>query len=502
VRRQLLAALAIVVLAAGCAPKTKPVTGGPRPYTVPRPGVKALKADLASYYQDPAFQNAVWGVFIKSLATGETLFSLNPGTFLMPASNMKVVTMAAAAEKLGWDYRFTTAVVATGPVEGGVLKGDLVVVGSGDPSLGGRPTEGPAVLDRWADEIGAKGITRIDGRIIGHDNAFDDEGLGQGWSWDYLAYGYATPIGGLDYNENIVRLSVTPGPAVGAPAVVTATPEASGLEVDGTVTTAAPGGELELTVTRRPGSRRLVVRGTVPVGRANATQTVSVENPTEFLVGEFRRALVARGIEVAGAAVDVDTLPAPPDLARGETLVSYTSPPLSEIAKVLLKVSQNLYADTLLKAIGRPADGGPATTQEGRRVLREILQGWGIAPDRYLQADGSGLSRYNYLTADVLVAVLTRMYADNRHIEPFINALPVAGVDGTIAGRMKDTVAQGNARAKTGSIAHARALSGYVTSAEGEPLVFSMIVNNFNVPQSQADAVIDRAVVRLAGFRR
>jgi D-alanyl-D-alanine carboxypeptidase/D-alanyl-D-alanine-endopeptidase (penicillin-binding protein 4) len=244
------------------------------------------------------------------------------------------------------------------------------------------------------------------------------------------------------------------------------------------------------------------VRGTVPVGRADATQTVSVENPTEFLVGEFRRALAARGIEVAGAAVDVDTLPAPPDLARADTLVSYTSPPLSEIGKVLLKVSQNLYADSLLKAIGRPADGGPATTREGRRVLREVLQGWGIAPDRYLQADGSGLSRYNYLTADVLVAVLTRMYADNRHIEPFINALPVAGVDGTIAGRMKDTAAQGNARAKTGSIANARALSGYVTSAEGEPLVFSMIVNNFNVPQSQADAVIDRAVVRLAAFRR
>jgi D-alanyl-D-alanine carboxypeptidase/D-alanyl-D-alanine-endopeptidase (penicillin-binding protein 4) len=167
-----------------------------------------------------------------------------------------------------------------------------------------------------------------------------------------------------------------------------------------------------------------------------------------------------------------------------------------------LKVSQNLYADTLLKVIGRPADGGPATTREGRKVLREVLQGWGIAPEQYVQADGSGLSRYNYLTADVLVTVLTRMYSNDRHIAPFITALPVAGVDGTIAGRMKDTRAQGNARAKTGSIANARALSGYVTSADGEPLVFSMIVNNFNVPQSQADAVIDRAVVRLAEFRR
>jgi D-alanyl-D-alanine carboxypeptidase/D-alanyl-D-alanine-endopeptidase (penicillin-binding protein 4) len=135
-------------------------------------------------------------------------------------------------------------------------------------------------------------------------------------------------------------------------------------------------------------------------------------------------------------------------------------------------------------------------------VLSEVLQGWGVAPEQYLQADGSGLSRYNYLTADVLVTVLTRMFADDRHFEPFITALPVAGVDGTIASRMKNTKAQGNARAKTGSIANARALSGYVTSADGEPLVFSMIVNNFSAPATQANAIIDRAVVRLAEFRR
>ena len=185
--------------------------------------MKALQADLSSYYRAPAFQNAVWGVLVKSLKTGETLFALNPGTFLMPASNMKVVTMAAAAERLGWDYTFTTNVVATGPVAGGVLKGDLVVIGSGDPSLGGRPGEGPSILERWADQIRARGITRIDGRIIGNDNAFDDEGLGQGWAWDYLAYGYATPTSGLDFNENVVRLSFAPGAAGGAPVAVTAT---------------------------------------------------------------------------------------------------------------------------------------------------------------------------------------------------------------------------------------------------------------------------------------
>lgn len=500
-KRALLAAVVVAAFAAGCARQPKPVVS-PRPLATPKPGVKALKNDLASYYHAPAFENAVWGVLVRSLSTGETLFSLNPGTFLMPASNMKVVTMAAAAERLGWDYTFTTRVLAAGPVEGGVLKGDLVVVGSGDPSLGGRPTEGPSVVERWADQIRAKGITRIDGRLIGDDNAFDDEGLGQGWAWDYLAYGYATPVGGLDFNENVVRLSFTPGTAAGDPVAVTTRPEGSGLLVEAAVKTAAADGRNDVTVVRRPGSRRLGVTGSVPAGKADLTQTVSVENPTEFMVGAFRQALSSRGIDVAGGTVDVDALPAPPDLSSADTLVTYTSPPLSEIGKVLLKVSQNLYADALLKAIGRPAGGGPATTDEGRKVLREILQGWGIAPEQYLQADGSGLSRYNYLTATVLVTVLTRMYADDRHYEPYITALPVAGVDGTIAGRMKDTKAQGNARAKTGSIANARALSGYVTSADGEPLVFSMIVNNFNVPQSQADAIIDRAVVRLAEFRR
>jgi serine-type D-Ala-D-Ala carboxypeptidase/endopeptidase (penicillin-binding protein 4) len=501
VRRPLLAAVVVVALAGGCAQRPAPAVV-PRSLPQPRSGVKALKSDLASYYKAPAFTNAVWGVLVKSLATGETLYALNPGTFLMPASNMKVVTMAAAAERLGWDFTFRTTVVATGPVENGVLKGDLVVVGSGDPSLGGRPTEGPAVLERWADQIRARGITRVEGRIIGNDNAFDDEGLGRGWAWDDLAYGYATPISGLDFNENVVRLSFAPGTAAGDAVAVSAAPDGSGLVLDAAVTTAAQGGDADINVSRRAGSRRLGVSGSVPAGKTDITQTVSVENPTEFLASAFRRALISRGVDVAGEAMDADALPAPPDVSRAETLISYSSPPLSQVGRVLLKVSQNLYAETLLKAIGRPADGGPATTREGRRVLQEVLQGWGIAPGEYLQADGSGLSRYNYLTPNVLVAVLTRMYADTRHYEPFISALPVAGVDGTLAGRMKDTRAQGNARAKTGSIANARALSGYVTSADGEPLVFSMIVNNFNVPQSEADAIVDRAVVRLADFRR
>ncbi|MCX6549440.1 MAG: D-alanyl-D-alanine carboxypeptidase/D-alanyl-D-alanine-endopeptidase [Acidobacteria bacterium] len=499
-RRTALAALLVVALGSGCAHQPRP---GVAPSPAPKRGVRALQTDLASYYRVPAFANAVWGVLVTSLKTGDVLYAQNPRTFLMPASNMKVITMAAAAERLGWDYTFQTRVVATGPVENGVLKGDIVVVGSGDPSLGGRPGETAEVFDGWADEIRAKGITAIEGRVIGDDNAFDDDGLGAGWAWDYLADGYATPVSGLEFNENVVQVIVKPGASVGDPATAEARPDASGLLVECVAKTVARDGETDLNLARLPGSRVLRVSGTVALGRTDVTRTASVDNPTAFMVAALRRALTAKGVVVSGDAIDVDTLPAAPDVANAQTLVVHTSPTLAQIGKVLLKASQNLYAETFLRALGRPATGqGPATSAAGIKAVQDTLKSWGIPPDRYLQVDGSGLSRYNYLTADVLVSVLTRMYTDTRHRAAFSDGLPLAGVDGSIAGRMKNTKAQGNARAKTGSISNARALSGYVTSADGEPLVFSMIVNNFNVPQSDADAIIDRAVVRLAEFRR
>ncbi len=448
----------------------------------------------------------MWGVSVKSLQTGETLYALNPGTFLMPASNMKVVTAAVAAERLGWASTFDTRLVSNATVEHGVLGGDLVIVGSGDPSLGGRPGSAAAVLDSWANQLKASGITRIAGRVIGDDNILDDEGLGQGWAWDYLGAGYATPTGGLSFNENAVQLTFTPGAVVGDPVVVGGTPAGHGLTIVSAVVTGARESQASLDYRRLPGSSVLTVTGSVPLGRTDVTRSVSVDNPTLFTAGVVKAGLGERGIIVDGDPADLDALPVPPDLAGSRTLATWTSPPLADILKVLLKVSQNLYADTMLELVGRvpAADGSivPGTATAGRKAVEGTLAAWGIAPDSYLQADGSGLSRYNYLTADLLVRVLTRVYQDPKHRGPYTEALPNAGIDGSIGGRMKGTKAENNARAKTGSIANARALSGFVTSAEGEPLVFSFIANNFNVPQAQADAIVDGVVARLAEFRR
>jgi D-alanyl-D-alanine carboxypeptidase/D-alanyl-D-alanine-endopeptidase (penicillin-binding protein 4) len=442
-------------------------------------------------------------VLVRSLNTGDTLFEQNARTLLMPASNMKVVTTAAAGETLGWDRTFTTTLVAAGPIEKGVIKGDLVVVGSGDPSLGGRPTApGAAILDTWAAELSAKGIVAIQGRVIGDDRVFEAQGLGRGWAWDDLSASYAAPVSGLGFNEHTVQVTIAPGAAVGDYGSVDVRPAGSGLAVTNTVSTGAKDSPLTVDVDRAGGTSVLVVTGSIPQGRAPVARTVSVDSPTRMFAGALRRALSVNGIPVSGEATDVRSLAAPPDLSHATTLITHVSPTLAHIGKVTLKVSQNLYADTLLRQMGCAPSASPCTTRAGLATVSRVLEQWGIKPGTYIMADGSGLSRYNYLTPELLVTVLTRMHTDARHRGPFFEALPIAGIDGTISARMRDTKAQNNAHAKTGSIANARALSGYVTTLGGEMLVFSIIANNFNVPQAEADRIIDRAVVRLAEFRR
>jgi len=209
---------------------------------------------------------------------------------------------------------------------------------------------------------------------------------------------------------------------------------------------------------------------------------------------------VARGIRVTGDAGEYgDVYPVPP-MAPTRVLLSHRSPSLKEIARVLMKVSQNQYAETLLRTLG--AQLGDGTAAAGQKVVREVLDGWGVPPDAYVLSDGSGLSRYNYVCAEMLVKILRQMYRDPRHRDPFIATLPIGGQDGTIGRRFIGTRAAGNVRAKTGSIANVRALSGYVTTLDNEVLVFSILANSFTVPQAAIDSTIDLAVERLANFTR
>jgi D-alanyl-D-alanine carboxypeptidase/D-alanyl-D-alanine-endopeptidase (penicillin-binding protein 4) len=456
-------------------------------------------------FADEALAHAHWAVVVTSLDTGEVLYRVNGSKLMMPASNMKIVTLAAAAERLGWDFRYQTRLETRAPLRAGRLRGDLVVVGTGDPSLvlGEDPADSP--LTSWARELRAAGIRRVDGRLVGDDDAFDDVGLGPGWAWDYLEAGYAAPIGALQLNDNAVRLSIAPGRTAGQAARLHVEPAGAAPILDNRVTTSADG-DAEVRLAWRPGQRGLELTGVVPTGSTPLTRTVTVDNPTRAFVGALRARLAAERVAVLGPAVDIDDIKAAPPGRRAavrasppRVLLTHQSAPLAELARPLMKQSRNQYAESLLKALG--ATEGAGTVEAGRRIVRAVLESWGIAPT-YVMADGSGLSRYNYVTADLLVAILKRLHDDERHREPFLATLPVAGVDGSLARRMQGTRAEGNARAKTGSIANVRSLSGYVTTADGERLAFSILANHFLTPSSRVTEVIDRTVVRLAEFTR
>jgi D-alanyl-D-alanine carboxypeptidase/D-alanyl-D-alanine-endopeptidase (penicillin-binding protein 4) len=464
--------------------------------------VRQLQTDIARVFGAPIMARGVWGVDIRSLDTGERLFQLDADKLMMPASNMKILTLATAAEVLGWDYRFTTTLETTAPIDQGVLRGDLFVRGTGDPTINSRADRAEAVFAGWSAALSQAGIFEIEGRIIGDDQAFDDEGLGAGWAWDYLQYGYAAPSGALEFNEDLAELRVEPGAAPGEPARIHLTP-GSGLIVVNRAVTGSADAEESIDFRRRLDGPVLEVSGIVPERLPRVVRGVAVVNPTHFFAQALKDALASHGIAVAGDAVDLDDV-AGEFATRNDprrTLASVSSPPLREIATVMMKRSQNLYAETLLKAIGA-ARGGLGTTQAGERMVQRTLDGWGIPRDGYVLADGSGLSRDNYLAAGTITAILERLYRDPRHRDAFTATLPIAGKDGTIALRLKRTRAEGNAVAKTGSISNVRCLSGFVRTRDGETLVFSILANGFVIPAATVNWIADLAVEILSNFKR
>ena len=276
----------------------------------------------------------------------------------------------------------------------------------------------------------------------------------------------------------------------------------SGLDLRGEVVTAGANGSAAIRLRRPPGEATLVVSGRIPEGAAPLIRTAAVSNPTLFFVRAFQAALRQRGIEVDGEALDVDSLPASDklsDVGDLRPLVRHRSEPLSAIGAAMLKASRNLYAESLVRHLGLATGPG---AHAGRSLVVDALADWGVDERGAVVADGSGLSRYTYLTARALVEVLARMYGDPNHRGPMLAALPIAGRDGTLRRRLIGTAAEGVARAKTGSMRRVRALAGYVDTADGEPLAFAILANNFSAPAAEVTRVIDEAVAALAAFSR
>jgi D-alanyl-D-alanine carboxypeptidase/D-alanyl-D-alanine-endopeptidase (penicillin-binding protein 4) len=428
-------------------------------------------------------ERAVWGVVVRH-AGGEVIFQREPSRLLHPASNMKILTLAAAAERLGWDFRFETVVQATTAVDpAGTLRGDVVVVGGGDPTIS-RRHDGATVLAAWAEQLWRQGVRRVQGRIIGDGSRFGGTTFGDGWQWDDFPYGYSAPVNALSFNENTAEVLVAPGLTPGARATLQLVDAAAPLAVRNDIRTAASQTARRISLRSAADDPRLTLSGEVPLGYEPFKVTVAVADPPLYFARAFRAALVARGIAVSGPARSARTDPPGPLPPAAAVLVRHRSAPLSEMAATLMKVSQNLYAELLLHALGG------AYGRRGTDALAETLAGWGVGSGHVTVGDGSGLTRYNLVTAATVDLVLSRMFAAP-HRDPWLAAMPVAGQDGTLQRRLRGTPAEGRVFAKTGSIAYVRALSGYARTLDDTWVQFTILANNFAGPGAIAD--IDRA---------
>jgi D-alanyl-D-alanine carboxypeptidase/D-alanyl-D-alanine-endopeptidase (penicillin-binding protein 4) len=452
----------------------------------------ALAAEIAAALGSPDLRGGIQAVIVESLTTGETWYEQNPDTLMLPASNQKLLTSATALHTLGHGFRFETAVLSPGGVLArGVVRGDLVLRGSGDPFLDDE------AMKALAAQLVRAGVRRVIGGVVGDPSVFGEQGYGDGWAWDDMTYYYSVPVSGLNYRSNVMTIRAAPGTAVGSPARVWVEPMDLYGSVASQVVTAAKGVAPRLTAIRALGADRVTVRGHVAIGTSNsapASATVSVEDPALFAATRLTCLL-----RTAGVNVGRDPRVGSPALRSAARLASHRSPPMSEMIARLNKPSDNLAAECLLRALGVKGRR-PGTVTSGSDIAQKWFDALGMDRRGMIMADGSGLSRQNYVTARNL-AILLRAMHTHKDAATFRASLPIAGVDGTLRNRLRDTPAAGNCRAKTGYVSNVSSLSGYVRTAGGDDLLFVILMNNHPCRNAGATAVQDRIVKALAAHR-
>lgn len=491
-----------------------------------------LRTRIEQIVRQPALDAGFFAVKIVSLDTGAVIFEQDSRKLVRPASNMKIYTVATAFDKLTPDYRFITSVYAKEKLDDdGKVKGDLIIYGRGDPSIAARFNNGDYFkgINALADRIVAAGVKRIKGDLVGDESYFDGDSFGSGWTWQDLQWSYGAPISALTVNDNAIDLTVRPGSKAGAAVSITSGPPATSfMTIVNRATTTAKGTRSDLRIHRGLGANTMEISGTVAVGDDGFTGGVAIPDPALAFVAMLREALIKRGVKIDGRlrtvtartggsivapspsapTTEAGKMPALPGALPVE-IASLPSAPFNEIAAHTLKPSQNLYTELILRTLGRMRKSAPppdetrraSQTDEdaGLAAVRDFLKQAGVSEGQLNLDDGSGLSRSDMIMADATVQLLTFM-TKHRYFAQFRDALPIAGVDGTLRNRMKGTPAERNVRAKTGTLSSVASLGGYVTTAAGERLVFSMMLNNYPDASALRRDSIDAIAVLLASF--
>ena len=504
--------------ATGCGGSSR-VTTSPSPTAMRLSSRAELRSKIDSLLADAMWRNANWGILVADPVTGDTLYSRNAGKLFMPASNEKLLTGSTALAQLGADYRFSTWFLSSAPVVNGVLTGDLVVAGHGDPSMSDAMM-GDAMkpLRLAADSLYGLGIREIKGALVKGGNAFPDTTIGA-WDWENLETTSGAAVDELFFNQGAARVIVYGGAQVGDSVRVVTAPSRTAPTVVADFVTGGPppvaqsgsgiggaaiaGGRGGGRGSARAGAVRAAtdLRGATPVVHLSGwvvpndsvVAQIAIRDPASTWLRAFAEALSDRGIALDGGIVRT------PDavISDQKRLVTLSSPRLGEIFPHFFKPSQNQIGELLLHTLGLER-GGVGTADAGRRIVEQQIVAFGADTAGFVVRDGSGLSRHDYVTPETIVRILDAM-RKRSDFKVFYDALPIGGVDGTIANRMKSTPAQGNVRAKTGTVDRSHALSGYVTTADGRMLVFSFQANNYTVPNAQVERVQDWIAAALAG---
>jgi D-alanyl-D-alanine carboxypeptidase/D-alanyl-D-alanine-endopeptidase (penicillin-binding protein 4) len=459
----------------------------------------AVEALLAG----PLSGAAHWGILAIDADSGQTVYSHDPGRAFLPGSNQKLLTTALALDKLGPDYRWRTSVYASrAPDRTGRVRGDVVLYGRGDPTFSNRFSR-PALarVDDLAERLVAAGVRRVDGNLVCDESYFIGNRLGFGWEWNDLQWAFGAEVSALSVNDNCVDIVIRPGIRPGAPCVVETRPAMPLVKILNRTETVPLGAKQDIGIYRPDESNTFDVWGHLPMG-AERSEAVSVHDPARMFGGLLAEALARRRVKIAGRVVAVDGRlrhPGQFDPARAVELAWVESAPLRDVVLAANKESVNLYAELLLRTTGRMrgAIDAPSSEEAGLAVLKDFLTAAGVDVAPLVLADGSGLSRRNLVTPAALVRLLSHVRSQ-AYAGVFLDSLPVGGNDGTLTRRFAGTELDGRVRAKTGTLEHVSALSGFLTARSGKQLVFSIMVNNDARNRAEIRRTIDAVVTALA----
>jgi D-alanyl-D-alanine carboxypeptidase/D-alanyl-D-alanine-endopeptidase (penicillin-binding protein 4) len=489
---------------------------------------KEIAKRVDKFLAAPELQRGFFGIHVVDAQTGKTVYEVNADRLFTPASNTKLFTTATALAMLGPQYRVETTVETNGAVEpNGTLKGDLFLVGRGDPNLSGRvlPYNGKTerqtphlrVLEQLADTIVAAGVREVDGDVVGDDSAYAYERYGAGWGQDDLMWSDGAPASALTINDNSIFVTVAPG-NVGEPAKITLDPDVTYYEIDNRVTTtAAHVAPREIAMNREPGAKKLTIWGSIPADDAGWSQAIAIDDPAEYAANALREMLTKRGVAVHGKervahrftselpiyALDIKTAGEHGEHGGGAAAESQPAPARTVLARVSSrtlaedvivtnKVSQNLHAELQLREVGR-RHGGETSLEAALAAEKKFLLSIGLEEDEFRLYDGSGMSTHNLTTPRALTKLLT-WTQQQPWAEQFRASLPVGGYDGSLSDRFIQSVARGRVWAKTGTLTQTSCLSGFAETSSGRKLVFALLVNHHGLTGGNAKKVIDRVV--------